>query len=184
VVGNLLNMSRKLRRYIQDENTKQTKRVKEAKLKIAAAKEKVIYSKLLWCFLYMDYPCWCSVFITNLCAWYIQVKCLRQRLRNEKAKVSPCPMEECDALIDIRTQVDEAHTDMLSLKSTNQKGMLWLMDYELCIIHVILAKVLHSHRFRSKYFGVVQNFMVQSYPTCKQVVISTRFWKQNKMLVK
>ncbi|QCD94387.1 hypothetical protein DEO72_LG5g2470 [Vigna unguiculata] len=79
----------KLRRYIQDENTKQTKRVKEAKLKIAAAKEKV--------------------------------KCLRQRLRNEKAKVSPCPMEECDALIDIRTQVDEAHTDMLSLKSTNQK---------------------------------------------------------------
>jgi len=47
VVGNLLNMSRKLRRYIQDENTKQTKRVKEAKLKIAAAKEKVIYSKLL-----------------------------------------------------------------------------------------------------------------------------------------
>jgi len=32
-------------------------------------------------------------------------------------------MEEHDALIDIRTQVDEAHTNMLRLKSTNQKGM-------------------------------------------------------------
>jgi len=37
--------------------------------------------------------------------------------------VFPCPMEEHDALIDIRTHVDEAHTDMLMLKSTNQKGM-------------------------------------------------------------
>ncbi|XP_027923952.1 uncharacterized protein LOC114181643 [Vigna unguiculata] len=45
-----------------------------------------------------------------------------KRLRNEKAKVFPCPMEEHDALIDIRTHVDEAHTDMLMLKSTNQKG--------------------------------------------------------------
>ncbi|QCD94394.1 hypothetical protein DEO72_LG5g2477 [Vigna unguiculata] len=44
-----------------------------------------------------------------------------KRLRNEKAKVFPCPMEEHDALIDIRTHVDEAHTDMLMLKSTNQK---------------------------------------------------------------
>jgi len=46
-----------------------------------------------------------------------------QRLWNEKVKVSPCPMEEHDALIDIRTQVDETHTDMFRLKSTNQKGM-------------------------------------------------------------
>ncbi|QCD88016.1 hypothetical protein DEO72_LG3g2556 [Vigna unguiculata] len=75
----------KLRRYIQDENSRQSKAVKEAKLKNFAAKEK--------------------------------------KLLNEKAKVSPCPMEEHDALIDIRTQVDEAHTNMLRLKSTNQKGM-------------------------------------------------------------
>jgi len=42
VVGNLLTMSRKLRRYIQDENSRQAKAVKEAKLMIAATKEKVI----------------------------------------------------------------------------------------------------------------------------------------------
>jgi len=42
VVGNLLNTFRKLRRYIQDENSRQSKAVKEAKLKNFAAKEKVI----------------------------------------------------------------------------------------------------------------------------------------------
>jgi len=38
-----------------------------------------------------------------------------------------CVHNKCVCMIytgkDIRTQVDEAHTDMLRLKSTNQKGM-------------------------------------------------------------
>jgi len=51
VVENLLNMSRKLRRYIKDENSRYAKGVKEAKLKIAATKEKVIKNKVLWFFL-------------------------------------------------------------------------------------------------------------------------------------
>ncbi|XP_027923863.1 uncharacterized protein LOC114181572 isoform X4 [Vigna unguiculata] len=47
-----------------------------------------------------------------------KVKCLERKLWNEKAKVvsstvSPFPMEE-----KIRTEVDEAHADMLRLKST------------------------------------------------------------------
>jgi len=42
VVGNLLNMFRKLRSYIEEENLRHAQEVKEAKLKIAAAKEKVI----------------------------------------------------------------------------------------------------------------------------------------------
>jgi len=47
VVGNLLNMSRKLRRYIKDENSRYAKGMKEAKLKIDANKEKVIENKVL-----------------------------------------------------------------------------------------------------------------------------------------
>ncbi|QCD94400.1 hypothetical protein DEO72_LG5g2483 [Vigna unguiculata] len=60
--------SRKLRRYIQDENSRQAKAVKEAKLMIAATKEKV--------------------------------KCLVQRLQNEKDvkvqdEVVTSPEESC-----------------------------------------------------------------------------------------
>jgi len=67
VVGNLLNMSRKLRRYIKDENSRYAKGVKEAKLKIDAIKEKVIENKVLW-FFYVDYYCCYGVFIIILCA--------------------------------------------------------------------------------------------------------------------
>jgi len=40
-------MCRKLRRYIQDENSRQAKVVKEVKLKIDATKETIIYNKVL-----------------------------------------------------------------------------------------------------------------------------------------
>ncbi|QCD93242.1 hypothetical protein DEO72_LG5g1314 [Vigna unguiculata] len=88
----------KLRRYIKDENSRYAKGVKEAKLKIAATKEKV--------------------------------KCLEQKLRNEKAKVvpstvSPFTMDDHDALIKLRTEVDEAQADMFRLKSTNKKAFAY-----------------------------------------------------------
>jgi len=67
VVENLLNMSRKLKRYIKDENSRYAKGVKEAKLKIDATKEKVIENKVLW-FFYMDYYCCYGVIIIILCA--------------------------------------------------------------------------------------------------------------------
>ncbi|BAU01858.1 hypothetical protein VIGAN_11119200 [Vigna angularis var. angularis] len=81
--------TQKLRSYIQDENSRHAKVVKETKLKIAAAKEKI--------------------------------KCLAQKLQNENAKVSSIPGEEHDAHIKIRTEVDEAHIEMLRLKSTGEK---------------------------------------------------------------
>ena len=122
-------MSRKLRSYIHEENSRHAKEVKEAKHKVAATKEKVIETKVL-CSLYMDYPCCCYiVFIIISCACYLQVKCLEKKLRSEKAKVvhssvSPFPMEEHEALLSkIRIEVDEAHTDMLGLKGITQKGM-------------------------------------------------------------
>ena len=40
MVGNLFNMSRKLRRYIKDGNSRYAKRVKEAKLKIDAIRKR------------------------------------------------------------------------------------------------------------------------------------------------
>ncbi|BAU01860.1 hypothetical protein VIGAN_11119500 [Vigna angularis var. angularis] len=82
--------TQKLRSYIQDENSRHAKVVKETKLKIAAAKEKI--------------------------------KCLAQKLQNENAKVSSIPGEEHDAHIKIRTEVDEAHIEMLRLKSTDKSG--------------------------------------------------------------
>ncbi|XP_052736863.1 uncharacterized protein LOC108336406 isoform X2 [Vigna angularis] len=80
----------KLRSYIQDENSKDAKVVKETKLKIAAAKEKI--------------------------------KCLAQKFQNENSKVSSIPGEEHDAHIKIRIEVDEAHIEMLRLKSTDKSG--------------------------------------------------------------
>ena len=121
-------MSRKLRSYIHEENSRHAKEVKEAKHKVAATKEKVIETKVL-CSFYMDYPCCYIVFIIIPCACYVQVKCLEKKLRSEKAKavpstVSPYPMEEHEALLSkIRIEVDEAHTEMLGLKGTTQKGM-------------------------------------------------------------
>jgi len=59
----------------------------------------------------------------------VQIKCLEEKLRNEKAKVVPSTefpflMEEHDALLaKIRSEVDETHTEMLRLKGTIQKGM-------------------------------------------------------------
>ncbi|WVZ14111.1 hypothetical protein V8G54_011677, partial [Vigna mungo] len=93
----------KLRSYIQDENARHGKVVKEEKHKIAAAKEKE--------------------------------KCLAQ-LQNERAKVSSIPMKEDDALIKIRTEVGEAQTEMLRLKSTSEKCQNILVWFDNCFSNV------------------------------------------------
>jgi len=75
-------------------------------------------------------------------------------MQNEKAKVSPCPMEQDDALIDIRTQVDEAHTDMLRLKSTNH-GFLICFWIQGTLIIVIIV-----YTFFVFYFSGIQNEII------------------------
>ncbi|KAL2335290.1 hypothetical protein Fmac_016503 [Flemingia macrophylla] len=85
----------KLRRFIEDENSRRAVEVKEAKSKVAAAKEKE--------------------------------KGFRDKLQKEMAKafmpnVSPLQMENHDALLtEIKTEVAQAHAEVLELKSTIPK---------------------------------------------------------------
>lgn len=128
VVGNLLNMFSKLRSCIEDKNSRHVEEVKEAKTRIAAAKEKVTANKVL-CSLYRDCPCCYLVFII-LYACYLQEKGLRQKLQNETVKAvlsnaTPLKMEKHDALLKkMKSEVAQAHAEVLELKGTIPKGML------------------------------------------------------------
>ena len=141
MVGNLLNMFSKLRSCIDDKNSRHVEEVKEAKTRIAAAKEKVTANKVL-CSLYRDCPCCYLVFII-LYACYLQEKGLRQKLQNEMVKAvlsnaAPLRMEKHDALLKMmKSEVAQAHAVVLKLKGTIPKGMLRIMmfmNYALCML--------------------------------------------------
>ncbi|RDX75271.1 Cell division cycle-associated 7-like protein, partial [Mucuna pruriens] len=94
-------MSRKLRSYIEGQNSRHVEEVKETKSKVAAAKEKVAGNK---------------------------EKGLKQKLQNEMVKaimsdVAPLSMEEHDALLTkMKGEVAQAHAELLELKGTIPKG--------------------------------------------------------------
>lgn len=134
-------MFSKLRSCIEDKNSRHVEEVKEAKTRIAAAKEKVTANKVL-CSLYRDCPCCYLVFII-LYACYLQEKGLRQKLQNETVKAvlsnaTPLKMEKHDALLKkMKSEVAQAHAVVLKLKGTIPKGMLRIMmfmNYALCML--------------------------------------------------
>ena len=77
--------------------------MKEAKLKVVTTKENVIENKVL-CSWWVDYPRYYIVLTIIIFTCYVQLKCLKQKVHNEKEKVVPSilslfPIDEYDALL-------------------------------------------------------------------------------------
>lgn len=119
-------MFRTLRNFIDSQNSRYGEEMKEAKSKVAAAKEKVAGNKVL-CSLYLNcHCCYIAFIIFNVC--YLQEKDLRKNLQHEMAKVvlsneASFPMEEHDALLTkMKSDLAQAHAEVLKLKGTVPKG--------------------------------------------------------------